>query len=521
MKSGETVTMEVASHHAGHDYAKMIKGDPALEAIYDWQQGQTLLQKAVPKTPSSGVHIMTGPVEVEGAEVGDVLQVDILAIDPRLNPETGKCYGTNSQKFAGYQFRVGHEDGTEYTRDGGHEYITVLEFVETPSGHMAWGKPVSMYMFPTVVDPAGTTRTIDNMPGIVIPHPIDVGGTGEPVSYPPGLGGAVTITSDGRGNAGQIYYPDVDLDWKVPLRPHLGTMAVMPSNTLNYETGNAGVGGANTIPPSKFGGNVDNWRIGKGTTMYYQVEVDGGMLMIGDTHAAQGDSELAGTAMETSMTAKLRVTLHKKATLPPMVQDLNYPLMETADNWLISGFAYSNYLDQLSTPSEIFSAGASVDLALENCFNNTRSFLMKTYEVSEAESIAIMSTGVDFAITQIVDGNWGVHAVVPKWMFTSPDTPWDYSCNYNNPSGTRRALGDARTRKLEQMGVADENSSVRKMTEHVRKLHASSVGVEQAHLEAIGRRMFEAKVNLMDKKENPLMGKRVLKAINDGPKKAN
>jgi len=88
-------------------------------------------------------------------------------------------------------------------------------------------------------------------------------------------------------------------------------------------------------------------------------------------------------------------------------------------------------------------------------------------------------------------------------------------------TSTRRALGDARTRKLEQMGVADESSSVRKMTEHVRKLHATSVGVEQAHLEAIGRRMFEAKVNLMDKKENPLMGKRVLKAINDGPKKAN
>ena len=399
MKSGETATVEVVSHHAGHDYAKMIKGDPAVEAIYDWKAGQSLLDKAVPKTPGSGVHIVTGPIEVEGAEVGDVLQVDILALDPRINPETGKCYGTNSQKFAGYQFMVGHADGTEYNRDGGHEYITVFEFVETPSGKMAWGKPVSLYMFPTIVDPAGETRTFDGMPGVVIPHPIDVGGTGQPVTYPEGLGDAVTVVDDGRGNAGQIFYPDVDLDWKVPLRPHLGLLAVMPSNTLNYETGRPGVGGANTIPPSKFGGNVDNWRIGKGTTMYYTVEVDGAKLMMGDTHAAQGDSELAGTAMETSMTAKVKVTLHKKATAPAMVQNLTYPLMETEQNFLVSGFAFSNYLDQLETPGDIFAEGASVDLALENCFNNTRSFIMKTYELTEPETIALMSTGVDFAIT--------------------------------------------------------------------------------------------------------------------------
>jgi hypothetical protein len=112
-----------------------------------------------------------------------------------------------------------------------------------------------------------------------------------------------------------------------------------------------------------------------------------------------------------------------------------------------------------------------------------------------------MANGVDFAITQIVDGNWGVHAVVPKWMFTSPDTPYDYSCNFNNPSGrsgARRALGDARTRKLEEMGVTDEHASVRKMTQHVRKLHASSADIGPEHLEAIGRRMFEAKVKLMD-----------------------
>jgi hypothetical protein len=149
MKSGETITMEVATHHGGHDYAKMIRGDPALERIYDWVEGQSLMGKMVPKTPGSGVHIITGPVAVEGAMPGDVVQIEILAVDPRPNPLTGKTYGSNSQKFAGYQFKVGHADGTAYSRDGGHEYITVFEFVETAGGKMAWAKPVSMYMFPT------------------------------------------------------------------------------------------------------------------------------------------------------------------------------------------------------------------------------------------------------------------------------------------------------------------------------------------------------------------------------------
>lgn len=62
------------------------------------------------------------------------------------------------------------------------------------------------------------------------------------------------------------------LMWKVPLRPHIGTLGVMPNNTGNYIDEDA-PGGANTIPPSRFGGNVDDWRIGKGGTMYYRCEV--------------------------------------------------------------------------------------------------------------------------------------------------------------------------------------------------------------------------------------------------------
>jgi hypothetical protein len=290
-------------------------------------------------------------------------------------------------------------------------------------------------------------------------------------------------------------------------------MAVMPANTLNYENGKPGVGGANSIPPSKFGGNVDNWRIGKGTTMYYTCEVPGCNIMVGDTHAAQGDSELAGTAMETSMTVKLDVTLHKLGSLPVTVQELNFPLIETDDTFVVSGFAFEDFLDQLANPSTVFSEGASVDLALENCFNNARKFIMRVYETSEPETIALMATSVDFGITQIVDGNWGVHAIIPKWVFAGEDEPYDYSCSFNNPSGSS---GISTGRRLLSTAIADEPAHVAKHAKSVKALSASTTVVKE-HAEAIGRRMLQAKLNLRDKHaQGGHMGVRVLKALKDG-----
>ncbi|CAB9499424.1 Acetamidase formamidase [Seminavis robusta] len=461
MESGETVTVEVITHHSGHDYAKMIRGDPNVEEIFYWEMNQTLLDKPEPKLPGSGVHLITGPIEVVGAQVGDVVQVDILELDPRYNPVTGRCFGTNSQKFAGYQFRADggtKRDGTPYVRTGGTEAITVFEFLEDEDGTMLYGKPVYMYRFPNMTAPDGSERTFDNNPAVMVPHEYDQGYDGDllsedPIEYPPGFDDTV-VTDEG----GILYLsPDpAGLNWKVPLRPHLGVLGVMPNNTINYIDEDA-PGGANSIPPSRFGGNVDDWRIGKGGTMYYTVEVPGAMIVVGDTHAAQGDSELAGTAMETSMTAKLRVTLHKKDELPAMVQGLNFPLLETSTEFVIHGFAYNNYLDQVEDPSNVFAEGASLDLAMEDCFIKTRNWLMDTYGLIEEETIALMATAVDFGVTQVVDGNWGVHADIDKWVFDESDTPYDYSCTTSKSGrrgrGRKLMSGSSRRRVLEDHDI--------------------------------------------------------------------
>jgi acetamidase/formamidase len=230
----------------------------------------------------------------------------------------------------------------------------------------------------------------------------------------------------------------------------------MPNNTANYIDDSA-AGGANTIPPGRFGGNIDDWRIGKGGTMYYKVEVPGAQIVVGDTHAAQGDSELAGTAMETSMTTKLRVTLHKAGSLPKAVATLEFPLLETSDEYVIHGFAFDNYLDQLADPSDIFAEGASLDLAMADCFVKTRNWVMDVFDLIEEETIALMTTAINFGVTQVVDGNWGVHATIPKWVFgeaTDETTPFDYSCTPAGTAGRRSLKANDRRTLLKKVGVS-------------------------------------------------------------------
>jgi acetamidase/formamidase len=201
---------------------------------------------------------------------------------------------------------------------------------------------------------------------------------------------------------------------RIPLRPHLGVIGVAPREADLVDS----------VPPSYFGGNLDNWRLGKGAAVYLPVSVPGALLSVGDPHAAQGDGELGGTAVECSMTATLAVILHKKADLGEgPLADLTYPLIETATDWVLTGFSHPNHLAEFGAKgqSEVY-AKSSLDLAMKDAFHKTRRFLMSAQGITEDEAIALISAAVDFGITQVVDGNWGVHAVLGKRMFPNP--PW-------------------------------------------------------------------------------------------------
>ena len=200
---------------------------------------------------------------------------------------------------------------------------------------------------------------------------------------------------------------------RIPLRPHFGVIGVAPREA----------GLVDSVPPAYFGGNLDNWRLGKGAAVYLPVSVPEALLSIGDPHAAQGDGELSGTAIECSMTGTFQIVLHKKADFAGRpFADLTYPLIETETDWVLTGFSHPNYLAEFGAKgqSEVY-ATSSLDLAMKDAFRKVRRFLVNTKGLSEDEAIALISAAVDFGVTQVVDGNWGVHAVLSKRLFAHED----------------------------------------------------------------------------------------------------
>lgn len=382
--SGDTVTVETLTHHANDDAERMVLGDPGAESVFAWSEdakgvdrrGAGPMDAEVGAGAGYGVHILTGPIYVNEAEPGDVIEVEILEAAPRpsANPEyTGKTFGSNAAAWWGYHY----QDLIEEPKP--REVITIYEMEN--EGETDWATAVYNYRWVPQTDPYGVIHETIDYPGVPVDHS--------------------TIEKDFEVLEGV----------RVPVRNHFGTMGLAP-NEADF---------VNSIPPGYFGGNIDNWRIGKGATMYYPVAVEGGLLSLGDPHAAQGDSELAGTAIETSLTGVIRVTVHKQADLSgTILEDLDYPLLETDDEYVVHGFSYANYLEELgeTAQSDIFEK-SSIDGAMRDAFQKMRHFLMTTQEMSEDEAISLMSVAVDFGVTQVVDGNWGVHGVISKNVLPS------------------------------------------------------------------------------------------------------
>jgi acetamidase/formamidase len=132
--------------------------------------------------------------------------------------------------------------------------------------------------------------------------------------------------------------------FRVPKRPHFGILGVAPAEAQSVRSG----------PPSHFGGNIDDWRIGNGATMFYPVQVPGALMAAGDPHAAQGDSELSDTAIEMSLTGVVQVVLHKEAdTDDTILASLDYPLLETSDEFIVHGFSFARPVQLLNREAVI------------------------------------------------------------------------------------------------------------------------------------------------------------------------
>lgn len=381
IRSGDTVEIQTLTQHASDAPELMIRGDAAAEDVFYWSSERKAVDRrgAGPIDASIygrgagegfGVHICTGPIYVKDAEPGDVIEVRIDDIVPRPSCSPGyegRAFGSSVAAWWGYHYNEFLQEPKP------RENVTIYEVVgDADDGH---AEAIYSYRWQPQTDPFGVVHRTYDYPGVPVDrNTVDI--------QSPVLSGV-----------------------RIPLRAHFGVVALAPREADLVDS----------VPPSYFGGNLDNWRLGKGSVVYLPVSVPGGLLSIGDPHASQGDGELGGTAIECSMTGKVSVILHKKGE---RFAELTSPLLETPTEWILAGFSHPNYLAEFGTKGqgEVY-AKSSLDLAMKDAFRKARRFLMEIKGLTEDEAITLMSVGVDFGVTQVVDGNWGVHAIVRKSLF--------------------------------------------------------------------------------------------------------
>jgi acetamidase/formamidase len=309
INSGDIVYVEALTHHAGD--APDLLMDEGVKAVYE---------QITDRGP--GVHIMTGPIAVRGAEVGDTLMVRVLKTQPRLG------YGSNIAANWGYLY-----DSFKKER------ITIYKI----DAEANLAEPAFAYDF-----------------------------KGRPIYDTPGF-----ITAP-DASAREMIKTKV----AIPMRPHFGVMGVAPQES----------GRINSIPPGPFGGNIDNWRNGAGATMYYPIFNPGANFYVGDTHMAQGDAELSGTAIEASMNAYLQIFVIKDFAI-------TNPIMETETHWITHGF------------------NEDLNQAMRQSADQMLAFLQTKRNMSADEAYSLISVAVDFSVTQVVDIRRGCHAALPKNVF--------------------------------------------------------------------------------------------------------
>lgn len=169
----------------------------------------------------------------------------------------------------------------------------------------------------------------------------------------------------------------------VPVKPFWGVIAVAPPATM---------GRVASGPPNFYGGNMDNSDLGEGSRVYLPVQNAGGLLSIGDGHAAQGHGEVCVSAIETSLKGEIQVILHKQ-------QNLKWPRAETPTHYMTMGL------------------NPDLDEAAKMATSQMLDFLVEKKAMKREDAYMLSSAAMDLQVTQVVDGTKGIHAMMPKAIF--------------------------------------------------------------------------------------------------------
>ncbi len=176
---------------------------------------------------------------------------------------------------------------------------------------------------------------------------------------------------------------------EIPLHPFFGSMGVAPPESA---------GRISSAPPWIHGGNLDNKELVAGTTLYLPIQARGALFSVGDGHAGQGNGEVDITALETSLIGEFQFVVRKD-------MHLLWP--------------------QAETPAYFISMGLDEDLneATKMAVRNMIGFLESEKHLSRDDAYMLTSVAADVDITQLVDGNKGVHVMLPKNIFAASPSP--------------------------------------------------------------------------------------------------
>ena len=172
------------------------------------------------------------------------------------------------------------------------------------------------------------------------------------------------------------------LPWgtEIPLKPFFGVMGVAPP--ANY-------GAVTSIIPREYGGNLDLKELTAGTILYLPVFAEGALFSAGDGHAVQGDGEVCLTALETCMRGTFELIVRKDL-------GIKFPRAET--------------------PTHHITMGLDVDLddAAKQALREMIKLLGELAQLPPADAYTLCSLACDLRVTQLVDGNKGIHAMLDK-----------------------------------------------------------------------------------------------------------
>ncbi len=170
----------------------------------------------------------------------------------------------------------------------------------------------------------------------------------------------------------------------LPLKPFFGVMGVAPPAKL---------GRVPSFAPGVHGGNMDNRELVAGTTLFLPVWNDGALFSVGDGHAVQGEGEVCLTAIETALSGTFEFTVRKDLSI-------GFPRAETATHYMTMGMA------------------PDLDDAAKQAVREMISLLGSLAGLSREDAYSFCSLALELRVTQLVDGNKGIHAMIAKQLLS-------------------------------------------------------------------------------------------------------